>query len=85
MAKAGKITATALDAVRKAVRPGVTTLELDEIAKDVIRSFMRRHFTTTTDLGQHYEPRSTTNRARLFVLGRTLESGRYRQLTSADV
>jgi methionyl aminopeptidase len=39
MAEAGKITATALDAVRKAVRPGVTTLELDEIAKDVIRSF----------------------------------------------
>ncbi len=38
MAKAGKITATALDAVRKAVRPGVSTLELDEIAKDVILS-----------------------------------------------
>lgn len=36
MAEAGRITATALDAVRKAVRPGVSTLELDEIAKDAI-------------------------------------------------
>ncbi len=35
---AGRINALALDAVVKAVRPGVTTRELDRIASDVIRS-----------------------------------------------
>jgi len=38
MREAGRITAKALDAVRRAVRPGVTTAELDTIAEDVIRS-----------------------------------------------
>jgi peptidoglycan/xylan/chitin deacetylase (PgdA/CDA1 family) len=38
MREAGRITARALDAVRRAVRPGVTTAELDAIAEDVIRS-----------------------------------------------
>ena len=38
MAEAGRITAMALDAVRRAVRPGVSTFELDEIAHDVILS-----------------------------------------------
>jgi methionyl aminopeptidase len=36
--QAGRITAMALDAMRCAVRPGVTTAELDAIAEDVIRS-----------------------------------------------
>ena len=36
--EAGHIDAMALDAVRRAVRPGVTTAELDAIAEDVIRS-----------------------------------------------
>ena len=36
MRMAGKVTAMAMEAVRKAVRPGITTLELDEIARDVI-------------------------------------------------
>ena len=34
----GRITAASLAAVREAVRPGVTTLELDRIAEDTIRS-----------------------------------------------
>ncbi len=38
MREAGRITAVALDAVRRAVRPGVSTAELDAIAEDVIRS-----------------------------------------------
>lgn len=38
LAVAGAITARALDAVQKAIRVGVTTLELDEIAKDSILS-----------------------------------------------
>lgn len=38
MREAGRITARALDAVRCAVHPGVTTAELDTIAEDVIRS-----------------------------------------------
>jgi methionyl aminopeptidase len=38
MREAGRITARALDAVRRAVRPGVSTAELDAIAEDVIRS-----------------------------------------------
>jgi methionyl aminopeptidase len=38
MREAGRITGRALDAVRRAVRPGVTTGELDSIAADVIRS-----------------------------------------------
>lgn len=38
MAKAGRVTAMALAAVEKAVRPGVSTFELDEIAMDVILS-----------------------------------------------
>lgn len=39
MSKAGRITALALDAVRKAVKPGISTLELDKIAYDVILSY----------------------------------------------
>jgi len=38
MREAGRINAMALEAVRRAVRPGVTTAELDAIAEDVIRS-----------------------------------------------
>ena len=38
MREAGRINAGALDAVVKAVRPGVTTAELDAIAEDYIRS-----------------------------------------------
>jgi methionyl aminopeptidase len=38
MRRAGCITALALKAVRRAVRPGVTTKELDRIAEEVIRS-----------------------------------------------
>ncbi|MBE6038335.1 MAG: type I methionyl aminopeptidase [Anaerofustis stercorihominis] len=38
MKQAGKISAMALDAVRRAVRPGVSTYELDMIAYDVILS-----------------------------------------------
>ncbi len=37
MRKAGQITATALDKMREAVRPGVSTWELDAIARDVLR------------------------------------------------
>ena len=38
MRKAGRVTAGALDAVSRAVKPGVTTKELDAIAEDYIRS-----------------------------------------------
>jgi len=38
MREAGRITAQALDAVRHAVHPGVTTAELDAIAEEIIRS-----------------------------------------------
>ena len=38
MKQAGKISAMALDAVKRAVRPGVSTYELDQIAYDVILS-----------------------------------------------
>lgn len=38
MRKAGKITAKAHEAVKKAIKSGVSTLELDEIARDVICS-----------------------------------------------
>ncbi len=38
MRQAGRITALALEAMRKAVRPGITTAELDAIAADVIAS-----------------------------------------------
>ena len=38
MRQAGKISQMALDAVRKSVKPGVSTLELDMIAYDVIMS-----------------------------------------------
>ncbi len=38
MRAAGLVVADALDAVRSALKPGVTTLELDGIAEDVIRS-----------------------------------------------
>jgi methionyl aminopeptidase len=38
MRKAGLLTGQALEAVRSAVKPGVTTLELDAIAEDTIRS-----------------------------------------------
>ncbi len=37
MRQAGRINALALEAVREAIRPGVTTAELDEIAHEVIR------------------------------------------------
>lgn len=37
MVPAGQLTARALDAVGEAIRPGVTTLELDAIAESVIR------------------------------------------------
>lgn len=37
MRQAGRINALALEAVRAAIRPGVTTAELDEIAHEVIR------------------------------------------------
>ena len=38
MRQAGRINALAHDAVRRAIRPGVTTAELDAIAEEVIRS-----------------------------------------------
>lgn len=38
MAGAGRITALALEAVEKAIKPGVSTFVLDEIARDVILS-----------------------------------------------
>lgn len=38
MRKAGLATAAALEAVRKAVRPGITTLELNQIADDTIQA-----------------------------------------------
>lgn len=38
MRKAGRIVAGALEAVRKAIAPGITTAELDKIADDYIRS-----------------------------------------------
>lgn len=38
MRKAGRIVALALDGAKKAAKPGVTTLELDRIAEDIIRS-----------------------------------------------
>lgn len=38
MIPAGELTAKALAKVREAIKPGVTTLELDAIAEDVIRS-----------------------------------------------
>lgn len=38
MRRAGLVVARALDAVRAALRPGVTTAELDAVAEDVIRS-----------------------------------------------
>lgn len=38
MRQAGRINALALEAVRRNVRPGITTLELDRIAEDVIRT-----------------------------------------------
>ena len=38
MEAAGKIVGDALQAVRAAVKPGMTTLDLDKIAEDVIRS-----------------------------------------------
>ena len=37
MVEPGLITAAALDAVRAAIRPGITTLELDAVAEKVIR------------------------------------------------
>ncbi|HEY58443.1 MAG TPA: type I methionyl aminopeptidase [Anaerolineae bacterium] len=38
MRQAGRINVLALEAVRRAIRPGVTTAELDAIAEEVIRS-----------------------------------------------
>ncbi len=52
MREAGRIVARALEAMRKAVAPGVTTAELDAIAADVIRT----HGAIPTFL--HYAPRS---------------------------
>jgi methionyl aminopeptidase len=37
MREAGLITSAALDAVRDAIKPGITTLELDKIADDIIQ------------------------------------------------
>jgi methionyl aminopeptidase len=37
MREAGRVNALALDAIRQAIRPGVTTIELDTIAENVIR------------------------------------------------
>src|SRR5947209_19244053 len=39
MGQGGKILAATLDALRRAVHPGVSTGELDQIAEDFIRSF----------------------------------------------
>lgn len=39
MKEAGRISALALDAVRRAVRVGISTLELDKVAYDTIRSY----------------------------------------------
>ena len=52
MREAGRITALALQAMREAVRPGISTKELDAIAEDVIR----RHNATPAFLG--YPPGS---------------------------
>jgi methionyl aminopeptidase len=52
MREAGKVAAKALQAMREAVKPGVTTAELDQIATDVIR----RHNGIPTFLG--YPPGS---------------------------
>lgn len=38
MKEAGRITYETLKAVSKAVKPGVTTMELDKVAEDYIRS-----------------------------------------------
>ncbi len=38
MARAGRVVAATLAAIGEAIRPGVTTLELDELAEDLIRS-----------------------------------------------
>ncbi|MGB9521853.1 MAG: type I methionyl aminopeptidase, partial [Anaerolineales bacterium] len=47
MREAGRINALALQAVREAIRPGITTAELDEIAAEVIR----KHGAKPTFLG----------------------------------
>lgn len=52
MREAGRITALALQAMREAVQPGISTKELDAIAEDVIR----RHNATPAFLG--YPPGS---------------------------
>lgn len=52
MREAGRITALALNAMREAVQPGISTAELDQIAADVIRS----HNATPAFLG--YPPGS---------------------------
>ncbi len=59
MREAGRINALALEAVRGAIRPGVNTAELDEIATEVIR----KHGATPTFLGvpgAYPYPKSTT-------------------------
>ena len=48
MRRAGLVVADALDAVRAALRPGVTTLELDGIAEHVIRRPARRRPSSAT-------------------------------------
>ncbi|HML22143.1 MAG TPA: type I methionyl aminopeptidase [Aggregatilinea sp.] len=52
MREAGRITAMALHAMREAIRPGISTHELDELAADVIR----KHHATPAFLG--YPPGS---------------------------
>lgn len=52
MREAGRVTAVALRLVGEAVRPGVTTLELDEIAEEYIRS----QGATSAFLGYHGFP-----------------------------
>ncbi|NDJ77007.1 MAG: type I methionyl aminopeptidase [Chloroflexi bacterium] len=47
MREAGRITALALQAMREAVRPGISTQELDEIAAEVLR----QHHATAAFLG----------------------------------
>jgi len=42
MREAGKLNAETLKAVREAVRPGVTTAELDKIAEQIIRNVFYR-------------------------------------------
>ena len=42
MRKAGKVVAAMLEATREAIRPGITTFELDRVAREVIERFGAR-------------------------------------------